>query len=255
MTQSTSTGPHLSLIIPCFNEEERIQSTLVTIGDFLRESAIDAEVLVIDDGSSDGTQAAAEAVADRVPGLRIIRNQTNSGKGFAVRHGVQEAQGVNLLFSDADLSTPIEETSKLLALLDAGADVAIGSRRMASSQIEIPQPFFRRFIGATFVLLQQLLTGMSYKDTQCGFKAFRTDVARQLFGRSLIRGFCFDVEILVMAVSAGYRVEEVPIRWRDDRNSRINPLVDATRMFADLLAIRWHMITGKYSGIEYLPRD
>ncbi len=246
MERNASSPPQLSIVLPCFNEERRIGASLDVIADWLAASDFNAEVVVVDDGSRDATSAVAESRRARLPGLVVLRCEQNGGKGRAVKTGVLAARAALVLFSDADLSTPIEEALQLTARLEAGADMAIGSRRLARSRIEVAQSPLRRLLGATFVTLQKLIVGTGFSDTQCGFKAFRREVATDLFGRSLIPGYCFDVELLALAVRSGYRVEEVPLRWRDDRDSQIHVVRDSLRMLADMFRIRWNLLTGKY---------
>ncbi len=238
--------PALSIVIPCFNEANRIGPTLDAIASFLREKVLDVQVIVVDDGSSDGTASGAMARSQQLPRLTVVRHEFNTGKGFAVRAGVLAAAGAQVLFVDADLSTPPDQIPRLLARLDAGADVAIGSRRMAGSRILLAQPPMRRLMGSMFVLLQRLLVGGAFTDTQCGFKAFKRDVAIRLFSRALVTGFCFDVEVLALARLDGLRIDDVPVLWMDDRDSRIRPLWDGARMLYDLLRIRWYLLSGRY---------
>jgi glycosyltransferase involved in cell wall biosynthesis len=197
----------------------------------------------VDDGSTDGTVA----TLSEYPCIRLVRNDRNRGKGFTVRHGVLEARGEFVLFTDADLSTPIEELSKLLSALQAsGADAAVGSRALKRELIGIHQPLFRDLGGRFFNLLVRAFTGLSLHDTQCGFKLFRRSTTRTAFEHLRIEGFGFDPELLYLIETTGGKVVEVPVRWNDDPATKVRFLRDSTRMVFDLVAIRWRACTGKY---------
>ncbi len=234
---------YLSVVIPTFNEQARIADTLVRVKEFLRESGWPAEVLVVDDGSSDATLEVVEAV-DRGSGtaqpptiLLATPGSANHGKGHAVQIGLASAQGRFVVFTDADLSTPIEEVSKLLRALEAGADLAIGSRRLPTSDIQ-PQPSARRLMGWIFAWLVRLLAVPGVRDSQCGFKGYRRQAAQRLAELQRIPGFSFDVEHLYLARRLGYRVAEVGVRWADSPGTKIKPWRDSWRMLRDLFRIR-----------------
>lgn len=222
-------------MIPAFNEEGRIGSTLERIHEYLRGQPYRSEVIVVDDGSDDGTIPVAKRAAGSA---KIYANGENRGKGFSVRRGALEAAGEVVLFSDADLSTPIEEVEKLDAALREGADIAIGSRALAESDVQIHQPFYREWMGKTFNLLVRALVFPGISDTQCGFKAFRREAAREVFSRQTLPGFAFDVEVLYIARRLGYTVREVPVIWRNSPETKVGALRHSLQMFRDILKIR-----------------
>ncbi len=237
----------LSVVIPAYNEERRLPRTLDSIFAYLQARPYRAEVLVVDDGSSDRTAEIVNAYREKHSELRLVSNQANRGKGYSVRHGMLEARGEIALFSDADLSTPIEEAEKLLAALrDGGYDAAIGSRALNRSLIEVHQSAIREQAGIFFNRLVRWIMGMEFSDTQCGFKAFRTERARIIFEQQRIERFGFDPEILFLAKRRGLRVAEVPVRWSHDAGTKVNVVGDGIRMFADLLLIRWNALRGRY---------
>ncbi|MGQ9778956.1 MAG: dolichyl-phosphate beta-glucosyltransferase [Bacillota bacterium] len=237
--------PFLSLVIPAYNEEERLPKTLDRIIAYFADRE-DYEIVVVDDGSTDNTLALARAYAARYPQIRVVTNGTNRGKGYSVRHGLLVARGRIRLFSDSDLSTPIEETPKLLARLKEGYDLAIGSRYSPDANLVRPQPFYRRILRLGFNLLVRLITGLKYHDTQCGFKALTKESAELIAPRLSIAGFGFDPELLWIAERFGLRVAEVGVTWVDDRRSKVRPLRDAWRMFLDLIRIRIQDRAGRY---------
>jgi dolichyl-phosphate beta-glucosyltransferase len=237
----------LSIVIPAFNEEQRLPKSLERIGAYLKSRSLRAEVLVVDDGSTDATAKIVEAFRGSFPELRLISNDRNHGKGFSVRRGMLEARGEIALFTDSDLSTPIEEADKLLALLRGNAyDGAIGSRAVDRSLIEIHQPALRERAGIFFNCIVRWTTGLPFQDTQCGFKAFRREKSCVIFDRQRTEGFGFDPEILFLAQREGLRVVEVPVRWGHNPATKVNMFRDSLRMFVDLLAIRWNAFLGRY---------
>ncbi|MFQ6096723.1 MAG: dolichyl-phosphate beta-glucosyltransferase [Armatimonadota bacterium] len=240
--------PELSIIIPAYNEEERLGPTLDSVIGFADAHGLDCEIIVVDDGSTDATADVAHRRAEDDPRVRLVRNAENRGKGYSVRHGVQEARGRFILFSDADNSTPPEEMPKLLSRLgEEGYDVAIGSRALKESVLEVRQPFYREYMGRTFNLIVRGLARLPFRDTQCGFKAFKAECARRLFARQTVERFSFDVEILYLAVHKfGYRVAEVPVRWINSPRSRVHPIFDSLRMLRDVFRIRAQDRSGAY---------
>lgn len=236
----------LSIVIPVYNETGRIGSTLQRLLERAQAGPDACEILVVDDGSTDGTVELVERICRESPAVRLLRNPGNCGKGFAVRNGMLDARGEYLLFSDADLSTPIEEAERLWEALKNGYDVAIGSRALKPEWVYPRQPWARETAGKTFNLFVRALTGLPYRDTQCGFKAFRREAARAIFSRQTIPGFGFDVEILYLARKLGYRALEVPVHWANDPRTKVRPVRDGRRMLGDLVRIRWNDWTGKY---------
>lgn len=237
----------LTILLPAFNEERRLPATLEALDSFLsRQSFGFLEVLVVNDGSRDGTAALVEAHARKHPVYRLLQNPGNRGKGYSVRHGMLQAKGEWVLFTDADLSAPIEELPKLLAAaLAQDAAVAIGSRALDRSLIGVHQPMFREYMGRFFNLIMRLATGLPFADTQCGFKLYRRDAAREIFTRQLLDGFSFDVEDLMIAKLLGYKAVEVPVRWNDVQGTKVSMLHGA-KSFGDLLRIRWNQVKGCY---------
>jgi dolichyl-phosphate beta-glucosyltransferase len=242
----SSGRPHLSVVVPAYNEEDRLGQTLPLILGYLQERSLEAELLVVDDGSSDATAERAGAVL-RDHG-RVLRIAENRGKGHAVRSGVLAARGRWVLITDADLSTPIEEHARLAAVArDRDLDGVIGSRGLPDSRIEVHQPRWREMMGRTFNVLVRRLTGLDYRDTQCGFKLLDRERTRPIFERMVIDRFAFDVELLFLCRRFGLHVEEVPVVWRDDPRSTVGPLTDAPRMLADVLRVRWRFRRGLYN--------
>jgi glycosyltransferase involved in cell wall biosynthesis len=239
----------LSIVIPAYNEESRLPKTLDLIFAYLNARPFRAEILVVDDGSSDRTAEIVNAGRQKYPALRLVSNGKNRGKGFSVRHGMLEARGEIALFTDADLSTPIAEADKLLAAIrEGGFDAAIGSRAMDRSLIDVHQSWIREQAGIFFNRMVRWIMGIEFSDTQCGFKAFRTDRARVIFERQRIERFGFDPEILFLAKREGLRVAEVPVRWSHDAGTKVNVAADGLRMFLELLLIRWDAARGCYSA-------
>ena len=237
----------LSIVIPAFNEEHRLPKTLDRVVGYLQTKAGRAEVIVVDDGSTDATARVVREYLQKYPGLRLVSNGRNKGKGFSVRHGMLEARGNVALFSDADLSTPIEEADKLLAAVrEQGYDAAIGSRAVDRSLIEVHQSPIREQAGIFFNRMVRWIMGIDFSDTQCGFKAFRRERSRIIFEQQRIERFGFDPEILFLAKRNGLRVAEVPVRWSHDSATKVNVLADGVRMFFELLLVRWNAMRGSY---------
>ncbi len=232
-------APSLAILIPSYNEEQRILPTLERVRDYYAAQDYSWAVTVVSDGSSDGTNALVEAFCRANPGFHLLAYSPNRGKGFAVRKGMLEVDGEILLFMDADLATPIEETEKLLPHIRAGADVAIGSRPMKESSLEIRQPWYREMLGRAFNTAVQLLAVRGIQDTQCGFKMFTCTAARDVFLRCKLDGFSFDFEALMIARDLGYRIDEVPIRWMHQEGSKVVLMRDGPRMLRDLLKLRF----------------
>lgn len=237
-----------SLIIPAYNESARLGSTLERVLAYVHAQGWNAEVIVVNDGSRDNTAEIVKSFAAKDPILRLVENPGNRGKGYSVRNGMLNARGEILLFSDADLSSPIEEAPKLLAALDQGADIAIGSRWLRSETQTHRQPLHRQLFGRIFNLLLRLTLGLKFKDTQCGFKAFKQPAARAIFPLQKIERWGFDPEILFLARKFGFKVKEVPVVWGHSGGTRINPLLDGARMFQEMLRVRWYDLTGKYNA-------
>ncbi|MCS6953485.1 MAG: glycosyltransferase family 2 protein [Bryobacterales bacterium] len=238
----------LSIVIPAYNEETRLPASLDAVTQYVRQGCWRfAEIVVVDDGSTDGTARATERYAATHPEVRLLRNPGNRGKGYAVRHGMLDARGDWILFTDADLSAPIEEACKLFqAVRERHAQLAFGSRGLDRSLIEVHQSWFRETAGRLFNLFVRLLAGLPYADTQCGFKLFQRQAAREIFRRQRLDRFGFDVEVLYVAKRLGFRAVEVPVRWRHSEGTKVRVWRDGLSMFLDLLRIRWNDLRGRY---------
>ena len=230
--------PSLSIVIPAYNEEAVIKNTLDRAGKYLEGRYPPYEIIVVCDGCKDNTARLAEEAGKANHRIRVLDRKTNMGKGFSVRQGCLEAKGKYIIFTDADLSTPIDEIEKLLKWLEEGYDIAIGSRGLSESDIQIRQPWYRETMGKIFNLFVQAIAIRGISDTQCGFKGFKRDVAKDVFKRQTINGFGFDVELLYIARRLGYSIKEVPVRWLNRQASRVNPLVHPIQMLFDLIKIR-----------------
>ncbi|GEM_PF-169033 len=230
--------PYLSVIIPSFNEEDRLGPTLEKITAFLSKKKYPSEIIVVDDGSRDGTARLAEEKLNSFP-HRVLSQAKNRGKGEAVKRGMLDARGKFLLFTDADLSTPIEEVERLIRCLEDGYDIAIGSRGLRESRVEVRQNFVRESMGKIFNRIARLFTFKKIKDSQCGFKCFGKKAAKELFSLQKTKGFSFDAEIIYLAQKKDYKIAEIPVLWRNSPNSRVHMLKDSLRMLGDLLVIRW----------------
>jgi glycosyltransferase involved in cell wall biosynthesis len=239
----------LSIIVPAYNEAGRLPRTLTRMRDYFASRGFtthELEILIVDDGSKDGTVQVAEQWARDWPSLRVISNGDNRGKGYSVRHGMLEARGRIALFTDADLSSPIEESEKLLAAINAGNDVAIGSRALDRSLIATHQSRLRELAGMIFNGFVRIFTGLPFSDTQCGFKAFVREPSRIVFEQQRIERFGFDPEILFLAKRHGLRTAEIPVRWAHDPATKVHMLRDSLMMFFDLAIIRWNWMVGRY---------
>lgn len=237
----------LSIVVPAYNEARRIGSSLEKICAYAESKPFPVELIAVDDGSRDETAEVLRQAVSRFPALRVLHHEPNRGKGFSVRRGVLEAQGRFVLFTDADLSAPIEETDKLLAALEtSGAAAAVGSRALERGLIGVHQPWFREFGGRFFNCVVRLLTGLKVRDTQCGLKLFRRASTRRAFELQSVEGFGFDPEVLFLIARGGGKVVEVPVRWNDNPATKVRFLRDASRMLLDLVRLRWRAWTGKY---------
>jgi glycosyltransferase involved in cell wall biosynthesis len=244
-SKSISSPPDVSVIIPAYNEEKRLPPTLARIEEYFRARPLTWEILVVDDGSRDRTAQVVETLQARMPGLRLVSNGGNRGKGYSVRHGMREAKGNIALFTDADLSAPIEEADKLLTALE-NCDVAIGSRALNRDLIDVHQSSVREMAGKSFNWAVRALIGVTFADTQCGFKAFRRQRTRILFEQQRIERFGFDPELLFLARRHGLSVIEVPVRWAHDPATRVHVVGDGLQMVGDLAVIRWNSLLGRY---------
>lgn len=251
-SENTDLEPTYSIVIPAYNERSRIGGTLERVLAFVHDQGWEAEVIVVNDGSRDNTTEIVQSFAAKYSALRLIDNPGNHGKGYSVRNGMLHARGRIILFTDADLSSPIEESLKLFAALESGADIAIGSRWLRAELQTQRQPLHRQLFGRIFNLLLRTTLGLQFADTQCGFKAFKRAAAQAIFPWQKIERWGFDPEILFLARKFGFKVQEVPVAWGHVGDARINPVVDGARMFQEMLRIRWYDLTGKYDGTDAL---
>ena len=239
-----------SVILPAYNESARIAGTLDKLLAHAAQRGWSVEVIVVNDGSSDDTAAIVREYASKHAVLRLLENPGNRGKGYSVRNGMLHARGDILLFSDADLSSPIEEADKLFVAIAQGADIAIGSRWVDRSLQIRRQPLHRRIFGRIFNLALRIILGLQYKDTQCGFKAFTRRSAQAVFPLQKIERWGFDPELLYLARKFGFNVSEVPVAWSHREGTRIHPLRDGIRMFGELLRVRWYALKGNYAACD-----
>lgn len=253
----------MSVVIPAYNEERRLPLTLDRVFSYVERQNYPSEIVVVDDGSRDNTAAVVESFTRDHPNVRLIHND-HRGKGYTVRTGMLAARGHIILFSDADLSTPIEDIEKLMPWFERGFDIVIGSREGAGAQ-RIKEPFYRHLMGRVFNFVVRALTVRGIEDTQCGFKAFRDDVAQDIFSRVELYGesarrvangmvTAFDVEVLFIGRKSGYRIKEVPVQWQYGTETKVNPLKDSWRNFRDVVIVRWNDLRGKYAATRPEPK-
>jgi len=240
-----------SMILPAYNECSRIVPSLEKAIAFIREQGWSAEIIVVNDGSTDGTADVVREIMDRTPELRLLENPGNRGKGYSVRNGMLHARGAILLFSDADFSSPVGESVKLVAAIERGAEVAFGSRWLLAETQTRRQSILRQIVGRAYNVLANLLLRLPYKDTQCGFKAFTRQAAEVVFTRQQIERWGFDAELLFIARKFGLKMTEVAVQWANDDRSKINPVSDGTRMFWELLRVRINDLLGRYTQPTY----
>ncbi|HEV2967052.1 MAG TPA: dolichyl-phosphate beta-glucosyltransferase [Candidatus Dormibacteraeota bacterium] len=231
--------PELSIVVPCYNEEQRLPRTIEQIERYLAGKGVSYELILVDDGSSDGTRRIMDAAAERNPAVRLEALPQNRGKGRALAEGVAAARGAEILVTDADLSTPIEELDKLIAELGKGAGVAIASRALKGSRVEVSQPIYRVLMGKAFNLLVQAVLLPGIWDTQCGFKLFRADVAHDAFAALTTDGFGYDPEVLYRAKRRGVRIAEVAVVWRNSAPTKVSPIKSSLDMFKHVVRIRF----------------
>ncbi len=236
---------HLSVIIPAYNEEKRIEKTLLSVDEYLSKQSYDYEILVVNDGSKDGTAEAVENLKSQISNLKSLDNRKNHGKGWVVKQGMLAAQGDHRLFMDADNSTTADQVENFFPFFGQGYDIVIGSRRLRSSVIAVKQPWVRDFLGGVFRLIVQTLVPLGIKDSQAGFKVFSKKAAVAIFPKQTIFRWAFDVEVLAIAKKLGFRIKEVPIKWVNDAESHVK-LGGMVRMLFEVLRVRWNLWTGKY---------
>ncbi len=247
--------PLISIVIPAYNESGRIGKALDEVLRCVHERDWQAEILVVNDGSTDRTAAIVQELAGLHPEIRLLNNPENRGKGFSVRQGVLHAVGDVVMFTDADLSAPMEEAERLFDALRQGADIAIGSRWLERKRQTLKQPLYRQFFGRCFNAITRLVMGLPFADTQCGFKALHRPVAQTIFQLQRIERWGFDPELLFIALKRGYTVREVPVTWGHDERSRLSYLKDGVKMLEEIAYIRWEAFAGAYDRrvAEFTP--
>jgi glycosyltransferase involved in cell wall biosynthesis len=238
--------PKYSIVIPAYNESARIPATLQSVISCIRERGWSAEVIVVNDGSTDATPDVTRAFAAHAPEVRLIENPVNRGKGYSVRAGMLAAQGEVVIFTDADLSAPIEEAERLFAAIAGGADIAIGSRWLEKGRQTHRQPLYRQFFGRCFNAVIRTVMGLKFADTQCGFKAFTREAAQTVFQLQTIERWGFDPEMLFIALKRGFWILEVPVSWAHDERTRMSYLRDGMKMLEEIAIIRWNAFRGLY---------
>jgi dolichyl-phosphate beta-glucosyltransferase len=238
--------PQYTIVIPAYNESARIGPALTEVLRTLDEKHWNAEVLVVNDGSTDNTAAIVASFVAKDPRVRLLENGVNRGKGYSVRNGILHGTGNIVMFTDADLSSPMPEAERLFEAIRNGADVAIGSRWLEVSRRTIHQPLYRQFFGRCFNLVTRMIMRLPFADTQCGFKAFRRSAAQTIFQLQRIERWGFDPEILFIALKRGYNIQEVPVTWGHDERSRISYLRDGIKMLEELVYVRWNSLIGIY---------
>ncbi len=242
-----SKSPKYSIVIPAFNESGRIPATLESILACIRSRGWQAEVIVVNDGSTDSTAQVVREIARRAPEVRLVENPANHGKGYSVRNGMMQAQGEVVMFTDSDLSAPIEEAELLFDAIQKGADIAIGSRWLERGRQTHRQPLYRQIFGRCFNGVTRMVMRLPFADTQCGFKAFTRSAAQTVFQLQTIERWGFDPEILFIALKRGFHVVEVPVSWAHDERTRMSYLKDGMKMLEELLIIRWNALLGRYN--------
>ena len=247
--------PKLSIVIPAYNESARIEATLGRVMTCVDDRGWDAEVLVVDDGSTDDTAEIVERWAEKFPRLHLVQNPGNRGKGYSVRNGLLQAAGEIVMFTDADLSAPMEEAGRLIAAIEDGADVAIGSRWLDKGRQTTHQPLYRRFFGRCFNAVTRMVMNLPYADTQCGFKAFKRPAAQVIFRLQKIERWGFDPEILFIARKLKYNVREVAVTWGHDERSKMSYLKDGATMLEEMAFIRLNSLMGRYDREIALIKD
>jgi len=242
----TTTGVHLSLVVPAYNEEKRIENPLDKVVHYLRNHFNQWELIYSDDGSTDGTAAKLLKMKEKYPEIKVVTAPKNKGKGSAVRIGMKAASGNIVLFSDTDFSTPIEETERLIDFLQNGYDVAIASRGLSASQVEVHQAWAREMMGKLFNILLRFLLPLDFMDTQCGFKMFSRKAVDIIIPKMHLDGFAFDVEMLVIAQANQLQIAEVPVIWRNVLDSRVHPIRNSMEMIRDILIVRHRLAMNRY---------
>jgi len=236
----------ISVIIPAYNEQDRIGKAVNTIASYFRKKGLNYEIIIVDDGSRDLTPSIVKKMALKNSAIKLITNKINKGKGYSVKKGMLKSSGKVCLFTDADISTPIRELGKLLAFTEKGYEVVVGSRRLKNSKIKVYQPVFRRLFGWLFHVVRRIFILSDIKDTQCGFKLFSRKIIKSVFSRQTTSGFVFDAEVLLIARSLGYKIKELPVIWIDDIKSTLSIKKHIVNICKDLIAIKINQVKGMY---------
>lgn len=248
---------NISVVIPAYNEENRIGLTIKKVVKYLDSKFDKYEIIVVNDCSKDNTlnivSKYAESLKEKKGEIKILNNKINMGKGFSVKKGILSAKYPLVLFSDSDLATPIEELSKMIKFID-DYDIVIASRNMKDSDVRTKQPKFRTLLGKTFPKLVNLIALKGFKDTQCGFKLFKTSKAKKICSMQKFNRFSFDVEMLFIGKKLGYKIKEVPVVWIDKKGSKLSTIKDSSKMFIDLFRLRYNQFSGKYSFAKNIPK-
>jgi len=244
-----------TFIVPAYNESERLEVSLPKILDYVHKQQLRSEIIVVNDGSTDGTADVVRRFMSLNADIRLVENPGNRGKGYSVRHGMLQAQGDVVLFTDADLSSPIYEAGKLFAAIEKGADVAIGSRWLQADLQTERQPWHRQLYGRLFNLALRLTLGLKYRDTQCGFKAFTRAATKTIFTRQRVERWGFDPELLFIADKFQLRTVEVAVEWAHDHRSKINPIRDGLKMALEMLVVRWNDLKGLYEAPSVVSEE
>lgn len=234
----------LSVVIPAFNEEKRLEPSLQKIIEFLEKNIENYEIIVVNDGSKDNTENIIQKFKDKK--VRMIQNTKNMGKGFSVKLGMINAKYDPILFTDSDLATPIEETTKFMQAIEEGYDVVIASRNAQGAKITVEQPKYRQVLGKAFPMIVKKIILEEFKDTQCGFKMFKKAAARKVFPRQTLQRFAFDVEILYIAKQLNMKIKELPVTWVDKEGSTVSPIKESVRMLNEVLKIKYNDWKGEY---------
>ncbi len=248
MKSAYPTSGMVSLVVPAYNEEKRLGANLPRMLKYFEDLGRPFELVVVDDGSTDATAQIVEDASRSCAGIRLLRHEKNMGKGHAVRTGMLEAAGDYVIFTDADLSTPIDTADEFLKYLSNGSDVVVGNRRMRESNLETRQPWHREFLGRIFTRMTRFLLRSPVSDQTCGFKGFKRRAAAEVFGRQRVFDWAFDAEILYIAARRGFRVKQLPVTWRDEPGSKVRVIAACARSFFSLLVIWRNGITGRYNG-------
>ena len=245
MKQLDTSEIYLSVVVPAYNEEKRIERTLLSVVQYLESQSYSYEIIVVNDGSEDGTAGVVTRLSRGAPAIRMIDYKENRGKGWAVKQGMLSAKGALRLFMDADNSTTVDQFERVIPHFEGGADIVIGSRRVEGARITLHQSWFRENLGRVFNLVVRSINGLHIEDTQAGFKAFTAEAAESIFPLQSIWGWSFDVEVLNIADALGLSVKEVPIEWRNDPGSHVS-LIDSFGIISDIFKVRWRALRGVY---------